>query len=104
MGNGLKKYELKAALANCKQVGDSVNTYYNRLRKIWDELQHHMQLQTSKVTTLIIKKREEEQVYQFLTRLNNSIYGIGRSSIIQEESLPKVKNVLAKIYKEGQYR
>lgn len=34
VGNGPRKYELKAVLAHCKQGGDSVNVYYSRLRKL----------------------------------------------------------------------
>lgn len=71
VGNGPRKYELKAALANCKQGGDLVNAYYNCLKKIWDELQHYIQLPTSKATA-----KEEEQVYQFLIGLNDSMYGM----------------------------
>lgn len=62
-----------------------------------------MQLPTSKATPLIIKEREKEQVYKFLMGLNDSMYGTVRSLIIQEEPLPKVKNVLAMIYKEEQH-
>lgn len=34
VGNLPRKYELKAALANCKQEVDSVNAFYSRLKKI----------------------------------------------------------------------
>lgn len=33
--NKLRKYELKTALVNCKQEGDSVNIYYSHLCKLW---------------------------------------------------------------------
>lgn len=36
VGNRPRKYYLKVTLANCKQGGDSVKTYYSRLKKIWD--------------------------------------------------------------------
>lgn len=60
-----KRIKLKAVLANCKQEGDSV-AYYSRLRKLWDELRNYTQLPVSKITSIIVKEREEEeQVYQF---------------------------------------
>lgn len=44
MRNDLRKNELKAALTNCKQGEDSMNLYYSRLKKIWDELDNYIQL------------------------------------------------------------
>lgn len=32
VGNGPRKNELKAALANCRQGGDTVNKYYSRMK------------------------------------------------------------------------
>lgn len=70
-------------LAKCKQEGDSVNTYYTRLHRIWDELQNYVQLSVSDTIALIIKEKEKEQFYKFLMGLNGSMYSMVRSSIIQ---------------------
>lgn len=102
VGNEPGKYELKEALANCKQEGDLVNIYYSRLWKIWDGLQNYLQLPVSSTTTIIIKEREEEQVYRFLMGLNDA-YNTVRSHIIQEEPLPKVKSIFARVCKKEQH-
>lgn len=66
MGNGPLKYELKAALENYKQGGDSVVVYHSRLKKIWDELENYQQLPrcddgNCSNTTAIIKEQDEEK-------------------------------------------
>ncbi|KAI5673199.1 hypothetical protein M9H77_13563 [Catharanthus roseus] len=64
VGTGPQIYELKAALANCKQGGDSVHMYFSRLKKLWDELENYTQLPSSTDTellTFIIKERENEK-------------------------------------------
>lgn len=81
-----------------------INFFPSRFISIWDELQHYMQLPVSHTTTLIVKERDEERVYQFLMGLNDSMYGTVRSSIIPEEPLTKVKSVFARIWKKEQYR
>lgn len=67
---------------------------------MWDELQNYTQLPVTGISLIIIKETEEEQVHQFLMGLNNAMYSTTRSNIIQDESMPKVKNVFAQIRKE----
>lgn len=43
-------------------------------------------------------------MYQFLMRLNDEIYGTVRSTITQQEPLPTLKQVVARIYKEEQHK
>lgn len=78
-------------MANCKQGRDSVNTYYHRLKKLWQELQHYMKLPTSKATALINKKREEEEVYQFLMGLNDSANSTTTQVSSKKSPLPKLR-------------
>lgn len=77
-GQWPKKYELKATLAHGKQGGDSVNVYYSRLEKLWDELEKYTQLLFSainyEVLIFLTKEREEEKIYQFLMGLNEDIF------------------------------
>lgn len=89
---GPRKYELKAVMANYKQGGDSVNTYYSRLKKIWHKLDNYMQLPTTtpaEIFSFINKEREKEKFFQFLMGLNDTIYGMVRSNIIQKTQCPK---------------
>lgn len=60
-------------------------------------------LLASNIAPTIIKEREEEQVYHFFMGLNDFLYGTVRSSIIQEEPIPKVKTVFQKICQEERH-
>lgn len=77
-----------------------MNVYYWRLKKLWDELQNYSQLPVGEVGSILARGREEEQIYQFLIGLNDDIYNIVRSSIIQEVPSPKLKSTFARICKE----
>lgn len=89
---------------NYKQGRDSINVYYSRLRKLWDEIENYSQLppsaNNSEILAIVTKDREEDRVYQFLMRLNDKVFRIVRSNIIQGEPLPKLKHILARICKE----
>lgn len=52
----------------------------------------------------VTKEREEEKVCQFLMGLNDAVYGAFQSGIIQQESIPLIIHILARILKEEQYR
>lgn len=61
------KYELKAALANCKYGGDSMDVYFSRLKKLWDKFENYRQLPSSIIDSEILnyltKKREKRRKY-----------------------------------------
>ena len=38
-GNGPLVFQLQTELSNTKQMGQTVGFYYNKLKRIWDELQ-----------------------------------------------------------------
>lgn len=96
-----QKIQVESRISKLQEKGDSMNTYCSRLRKLWDELQNYLQLPVSDAAKIIIKEREDEQVYQLLMGLND-VYSTVRSSIIQEETLPKIK-VYTRICKEEQH-
>lgn len=81
VGNGPQKYELKITLANCKQGADSVSVYHSKLNKIWEELENCQQYLGCDSgghfsnSSAITKEWEEENVYQFLMGLNDTVYG-----------------------------
>lgn len=41
IGNGARVYQLKANLAACKQHGQTIVQYYQKLKMMWDELVHY---------------------------------------------------------------
>ncbi|GJZ04974.1 retrovirus-related pol polyprotein from transposon TNT 1-94 [Tanacetum coccineum] len=44
--NGPRIHQLKAELANCKQLGLSIVAYYGKLKKLWEELGDYEQMPT----------------------------------------------------------
>lgn len=107
VGNGPRKYELKATLANCKEGRDFENAYYSHLKKIRDGLENYIQLSSTtnvEFLSAITKERDKERIFQFLMGLNDKLLGTAKSNIIQQEPVSKVKTVLANIYKEEQHK
>lgn len=91
-----RKYELKAALANCKQDEDSMNTYYLRLKKIWDELDN-----SAEILTLISKEREEEKLFQFLIGLNDGIHATMNQTLFNKNQCQRLKLYLPQSVKKN---
>lgn len=51
-----------------------------------------------------LKEKDEEKVYHLLIGLNDIIFGIVRSSIIQQEPMSKIKLVYVNITKEEEHQ
>jgi Retrotransposon gag protein len=77
VGNAPRVYLLKADIAFAKQQGQSVVTYYTRLKDIWDELGSYLAVSvcrcgnyTCNLVAELVKGREEEKIHQFLMGLD----------------------------------
>jgi len=99
--------QLKAELADCKQQGLSITTYYGRLKLLWDELMDHNQYPLCNcggcecgIGPKIAKKREEERVHQFLMDLHGTLYGTVRSNLLATEPLPTLNRVYSTLIQE----
>ncbi|XP_071920702.1 uncharacterized protein [Coffea arabica] len=97
MMNTIEPMQLKTKLANCKQQGLSLMSYYAKLKRLWEELENYDAISTCKcggctcnVATEITKKREEEKLHQFLIGLDDA-YRTVRSNILSTTPLPSAK-------------
>lgn len=107
VGNGPHIQELKSELADCKQRGMTVVSYYGKLKMIWEELRNYEQYPTCKcsgctcnISAELDKKREEEKLHQFLMGLEDSTYGTIRTNILSTEPLPTLNRAYAMVIQE----
>ncbi|XP_073121889.1 uncharacterized protein [Henckelia pumila] len=106
IGNGPRIHELKTLLGACKQRGRSMVNYYNKLRKIWDELAGYSTVPTCTcaAATSFAQEKENEKVHDFLVGLDSNIYGIAISHILMMDPLPSLNTVFAKIVTEERHQ
>ncbi|KAA8522564.1 hypothetical protein F0562_013075 [Nyssa sinensis] len=107
IGNGPRVQQLRPDLANCKQDGQAIITYYGRLKTLWDELNNYDQIPVCtctgcrcNLTVELERKREEERVHQFLMGLDEEVYGTVRSNILSTEPLPNLNRVYAMVVQQ----
>ncbi|GKA62933.1 hypothetical protein Tco_0762452, partial [Tanacetum coccineum] len=96
-----------ADLTDCKQRGQSIVSYYGRLKMLCDELANYDQIPTCiysgcecDLTIKLQKKREEEKVHQFLVGLNVKAYGTLHLNVLSTEPLPPLNMVYAMTIQE----
>ncbi|ESQ38747.1 hypothetical protein EUTSA_v10029485mg [Eutrema salsugineum] len=95
VGNGPQISELRADIANCRQNGDSIMVYFEKL-KMWDELAVYKPIRTCSCGELraqLEEDLEEERTNTFLTGLDAERFGTVRSTIRSLEPLPKLTQV-----------
>ncbi|KAL1310047.1 uncharacterized protein [Arachis hypogaea] len=107
MVNGPRIQQLKAELAECKQHGIAMVSYYGKLKTIWDELANYEKIPNCtcggckcNIGTLLEKRRQEERVHQFLMGLDDVSYGTVRSNILATDPLPSLNRVYATLVQE----
>ena len=73
-----KIHQLKAVIANCKQESFDVGNFYNKLNKLWNELNNHVKVPicTCKVCQCgagkkLIQMYEEDIADEFLIGMND---------------------------------
>ena len=89
VGNGPRIQQIKSDIANCKQGGQVMVSYYGRLKMIWDELVNYEPIPTCScsgckcnITVELMKRQENEIIHQFLMELDDAVYGTVRSNIL----------------------
>ncbi|KHN29861.1 hypothetical protein glysoja_034105, partial [Glycine soja] len=103
--NGPRIFQLKHQLMSLQQGTDDINTYYTKLKSIWEELADYkptfsctcgglQQLQTH---------NESEYVMSFLMGLNDSFSQI-QGQILLSNPLPSIGNVFSLILQEKAQR
>ena len=111
IANGPRIQEIKAAIMNCRQQGQSVMAYYGKLKKFWDELNNYERIPvcecrgcTCNITSTLIKKQEDEKVHQFIMGLDDVVFGTICSNILSTEPLPNMSQVYAMIIREERHK
>ncbi|KAH9717743.1 retrotran gag 3 domain-containing protein [Citrus sinensis] len=107
VGNGPRVHQLKSKLAECKQRGMTLLSYYGKLKLIWVELANYEQYPiyscegcTCELEAKLNKKREEERLHQFLMGLDDTIYGSVRSNILSIDPLPPLNRAYSLVVQE----
>lgn len=105
VSNGVRTHQLRDAIGNCKQNGQTVIDYYGRLTKLWEELDNVKTTRSCVCAAAsdIEKEREEIRVHQFLFGLDESRFRTIRSQIIGEDPLPDINNVYSRVIREEQH-
>lgn len=96
--NGPHIQQLKADLAYCKQRGLTIEAYYGKLNRIWENMANYKHVRVCKcdLGTLQEQDREEEKVHNFLYGLDDN-YQTARSSLVSRvpiQSLEEVYNTV----------
>ncbi|KAJ1423125.1 Retrotransposon gag domain [Sesbania bispinosa] len=105
--NGPRIQQLKAELANCKQQGMTMVSFYGKLKTLWDELANYEQIPRClcggckcDIASKLEKRREEERVHQFLMGLDDVNYGTVRSNLLATDPLPSINRVYFTLVQE----
>ncbi|XP_045809428.1 uncharacterized protein LOC123903828 [Trifolium pratense] len=107
ISNGPRIQQLKSELANCKQNGDPIVTYFGRIKKLWDELNDYDQIPVCTcngckcgISAALNKKREEEKLHQFLMGLDESQFRTVRSNVLSLDPLPNLNRAYQMVVQE----
>ncbi|CAH9100587.1 unnamed protein product [Cuscuta europaea] len=113
VGNGVKIYQLKCELTDCKQrSGESIMTYFNRLKKLWDDVNDYDALPSCScngcrcgITVALLKRRADNQVREFLMGLGlEPYYAAVRSNLLGRDTLPSLNLVYSRLIQEEEVR
>ncbi|XP_019228792.1 PREDICTED: uncharacterized protein LOC109209890 [Nicotiana attenuata] len=101
--NGTKVFELKRELASTYQGSFDIPSYFNKLKKIWDELEairsSHAHSCNCAAKEGLQKERKEDKVHQFLMGLNEVYVGV-RSNLLMMHLLPSLDSPQQKQYSQ----
>ncbi|XP_016466380.1 uncharacterized protein LOC107789126 [Nicotiana tabacum] len=94
--NGTKVFKLKRELTSTYQGSLDIASYFNKLKKIWDEpgimCSSHANSCICAAKEDLQKEKEEDKVHQFLMGLNEVYVGV-RSNLLMMQPLPSLDNV-----------
>jgi hypothetical protein len=109
--NGPRVQQLKSELAQCKQGGLSMVSYYGKLKSLWDDLANYEQALTCTykgctcdIQTKLEKRREEERCHVFLMGLDDGMYGTVRSNLLATDPMPSLNKMYSILVKEERMR
>lgn len=98
--DGTRVHQLRADLAACKQEGQSVESYFGKLKVLWDDLSdldYGFQCCCGDGICAAMVKYEQHcekiRVHQFLMGLDNARFGTSRSNLLSRESVLNLDRV-----------
>ncbi|KAL0401770.1 UNVERIFIED_CONTAM: hypothetical protein Slati_4206900, partial [Sesamum latifolium] len=94
VSNGPLVYQLQREIAAVAQGTHSVSSYFNRLKKLWDELGCLVSTPSNGAAKEIANLYQMDHLMQFLMGLDESFEGI-RNQILMMEPLPSVSKAYA---------
>ncbi|KAJ4746686.1 Retroelement pol polyprotein-like [Rhynchospora pubera] len=110
VGNAPRIYQLKSDIAGAKQQGQSVVTYYTRLKSMWDELGSYLRIPACtcggcvcNLTVDFLRDKEEEKIHQFLMGLDD-VYDTIRTTILSMDPLPSLNKVYSTVIQEERHK
>jgi len=111
VSNGPRVQQLRKELSNCRQDGLSIETYYGKLTKLWDNMdacRPRIVCTCGKCIcdclAVLETLREHDKVHDFLMGLDESAYGTVRSSLLIQEPLPSLEYVYLKVTQDEDSR
>lgn len=93
---------MKALVIKAMKQGDrEVNTYYNEMLTLWQELDQCYDIErvSPNDCALFMKHEETDRGYMFLASVNKSTNEV-KGKILRHKSLPSIHEVLSKIRQE----
>ena len=94
-------YEIKTKISATKQGDNSVTEYANRLKGLWQEMDHYqcLQLKCSDDAAMFKRFVEKDRIYDFLAGLNMEFDPV-RVQVLGKEDLPSLNETIAIIRAE----
>nr|XP_009798056.1 PREDICTED: uncharacterized protein LOC104244342 [Nicotiana sylvestris] len=94
--HGTKVFQIRKELASISQGASNIASYFNRIKKLWDELAYSISYPecTCGCKEAFQKLEEEQKVHQFLMGLNESYSG-ARRNILLMKLLSNIDSVYA---------
>lgn len=90
--NGTRIHQIKTDIILCEQPKTMhVATYFGKLKVMWDELALHeppLICKCGELGPTLLKRRDSDQLHQFLFGLYSDYYGSLRSSLLSQDPLP----------------
>ncbi|CAL9003908.1 unnamed protein product [Prunus brigantina] len=110
-GNVSRIFQIKREIAEMRQHQQSISTYYNMLKGLWDELGSYLPMPSCQcnpackcgVMKELADREQQEQVLQFLMGLNDT-YSAVRTQMLLMSPLPTVRTAYAMLMQEERQR
>lgn len=99
--NGPRVIQLQKVISSLSQENDYVNAYFTSLKGLWDELGNHQPILccTCGALKTLTAYHQQQYVYQFLMRLNESFSHV-RGQIMLIDPLPPMNIVCSLVLQE----